>query len=73
MTQNSHFPFIEIFNADRDHIIVVLNNSDEKQEASLKEDGTWDDRWNSGKASAAEGKLAVTLAPRGAAILVRAD
>jgi cyclomaltodextrinase len=54
-------------------VMVVLNNSDDKQEASLKAEGTWDDRWNGGKASAADGKLAVTLAPRGAAILVRAD
>jgi glycosidase len=54
-------------------VVVVLNNSDEKQEASLKANGTWDDRWNGGNASAADGELAVTLAPRGAAILVRTD
>ena len=54
-------------------VVVVLNNSDKKQEASLKANGTWDDRWNGGKASAADGELAVTLAPRGCAILVRTD
>jgi glycosidase len=54
-----------------EEVLVVLNNSTEQQEASLKSDGSWQDRWNGGDLSAKDGRLGVTLAPRGAAVLVR--
>lgn len=59
--------------SDEEVVMVVLNNSGGKQEAVLEAEGTWDDRWNGGRRTAAEGRLTVPLAPRGAAILVRTD
>jgi glycosidase len=55
----------------KEEVLVVLNNSNETQETSLEADGSWVDRWNGGELSAAGGRLAVTLVPRGAVILVR--
>jgi glycosidase len=54
-------------------VLVVLNNSNEAQEASLQADGLWADRWNGGMVRAEDGRLAVSLLPRGASILVGAD
>jgi len=54
-----------------EEILVVLNNSNDLQEASVEADGSWEDRWNGGELSAADGRLGVALAPRGAGILVR--
>jgi glycosidase len=54
-------------------VLVVLNNSNEPQEASVEVGGSWEDRWNGGQASASEGRLKLPLAARGASILVKAD
>ncbi len=54
-------------------VLVVLNNSNDPQEASLEADGSWEDRWNGGEANSEEGRVKLSLAPRGASILVRAD
>ncbi len=54
-------------------VLVVLNNSNEPQEASVKGDGAWEDRWNGGEVSGEDGRLTLALPPRGASILVRAD
>ena len=54
-------------------VLVVLNNSNEPQEASVEGDGAWEDRWNGGKVSGEDGRLTLALPPRGASILVRAD
>ena len=56
-----------------EEVIVVLNNSNQKQEAALDVTGSWQDRWNGGQLDEASGRLSVPLAPRGASILVRAD
>lgn len=53
--------------------LVVLNNSAEEQESSIVADGSWIDRWNGGKVDSENGRLSVSLAPRGAVVLVRAD
>jgi hypothetical protein len=49
-----------------------LNNSGVEQAAAVDADGIWEDRWNGRGVSAEGGGLSVKLAPRGAAILVRA-
>jgi glycosidase len=54
-------------------VLVVLNNSNEEQESSIVADGSWTDRWNGGILNSESGRLSVPLAPRGAAILVKAD
>lgn len=54
-------------------VLVVLNNSNEKQVSSIMADGSWADRWNGGNVTSEDGRLSVPLAPRGAAVLVRAD
>lgn len=54
-----------------EEILVVLNNSDAEQKASLKAQGDWQDRWNGGEVSASYNVLSVSLGPKGAAILVR--
>ena len=56
-----------------EEVIVILNNSNQKQEAALEVAGNWLDRWNGGQLAATAGRLSVPLAPRGASILVRAD
>ena len=56
-----------------EEVLVILNNSDEKQEAALEVAGNWQDRWNGGQLTATDGLLSVSLGPRGASILVRAD
>ena len=56
-----------------EEVIVILNNSNQKQEAALEVAGNWQDRWNGGQLAATDGRLSVPLAPRGASILVRAD
>ena len=56
-----------------EEVIVILNNSNQKQEAALEVAGSWQDRWNGGQLAATDGRLSVPLAPRGASILVRAD
>jgi glycosidase len=56
-----------------EEVLVILNNSDEKQEAALEVAGKWQDRWNGGQLTATDSRLSVSLAPRGASILVRAD
>ena len=56
-----------------EEVLVILNNSDEKQEAALEVAGSWQDRWNAGQLTATDGRLSVSLSPRGASILVRAD
>jgi len=56
-----------------EEVLVILNNSDEKQEAALEVAGSWQDRWNAGQLNATDGRLSVSLSPRGASILVRAD
>jgi cyclomaltodextrinase len=58
---------------DEETVIVVLNNSREPQEASVEAGGSWEDRWNGGKIGSKEGRLEVSLPPRGAGILVRVD
>jgi len=53
-------------------IIVVLNNSEAKQEAAVAGTGKWSDRLSGAEISSGEGgKLKLSLPPRGAAILVR--
>jgi len=52
-------------------VLVVLNNSTDTQNTEVKGEGIWRDRWNDAEVSSADGKLAVSLPPRGAAILVR--
>jgi glycosidase len=54
-----------------EEVLVVLNNSTETQNTEVKGEGIWRDRWNDAEVSSADGKLAVSLPPRGAAILVR--
>jgi glycosidase len=56
-----------------EEVMVILNNSNQKQEAELEVAGNWQDRWNGGQLAATDGRLSVPLAPRGASILVRAD
>jgi cyclomaltodextrinase / maltogenic alpha-amylase / neopullulanase len=56
-----------------EEVIVILNNSKQKQEAALEVAGNWQDRWNGGGLTGTDGRLSVPLAPRGASILVRAD
>jgi hypothetical protein len=56
-----------------EEVLVILNNSDEMQEAALEVVGNWKDRWNGGQLTATDDRLSVSLAPRGASILVRAD
>jgi glycosidase len=56
-----------------EEVIVVLNNSNQKQEAALEVAGNWQDRWNGGEFAGTDGRLSVPLAPRGASVLVRAD
>ena len=56
-----------------EEVIVILNNSNQKQEAALEVAGSWQDRWNGGQLAETDGRLSVPLAPRGASILVRAD
>jgi hypothetical protein len=56
-----------------EEVMVILNNSNQKQEAALEVAGNWQDRWNGGQLAATDGRLSVPLAPRGASILVRAD
>ena len=56
-----------------EEVMVILNNSNQKQEAALEVAGSWQDRWNGGQLAATDGRLSVPLAPRGASILVRAD
>ncbi|MEX1110500.1 MAG: glycoside hydrolase family 13 protein [Chthoniobacterales bacterium] len=56
-----------------EEILVVLNNSGEGQEASLEEGGGWEDRWNGGQVASSAGRLALSVPPRGALILVRDD
>jgi hypothetical protein len=56
-----------------EEVLVILNNSDQKQGAALEVAGNWQDRWNGGQLTATDGRLSVSLAPRGASILVRAD
>jgi hypothetical protein len=55
-----------------EEVIVVLNNSEESQEAALPARGAWEDRL-SGKVAGEAGadSLKVALPPRGAAVLVR--
>jgi glycosidase len=57
---------------DGEEVIVVLNNSEEAQEAELPVAGVWEDRL-SGKALGESGAevLKVSLQPRGAAVLVK--
>lgn len=53
-------------------IIVVLNNSDAKQEASVASAGKWVDKLSGAEISSSErGELHLCLPPKGAAILVR--
>lgn len=54
-------------------VLVVLNNSNDPQEASVEGEGSWEDRWNGGKLSADAGRVKLSLAARGASILVRSD
>ena len=54
-----------------EEVLVLLNNSREPQSAEVNGEGSWRDRWNDTEVSSAGGKLAISLAPRGAAILVR--
>jgi len=56
-----------------EEVLVVLNNSGKSQEASLESGGVWEDRWNGGQVASADGRLELSLAPRGACILVRRD
>ncbi len=56
-----------------EEVLVILNNSDQKQGVALEVAGNWQDRWNGAQLTATDGRLSVPLAPRGASILVRAD
>jgi glycosidase len=56
-----------------EEILVVLNNSGERQEASLEAGGVWEDRWNGGQVASSAGRLPLSVPPRGALILVRGD
>jgi cyclomaltodextrinase len=52
-------------------VLVVLNNSQETQEANLAVPGTWLDRLSGREIEAVEGPiLKIVLPPRGAAVLV---
>jgi cyclomaltodextrinase len=55
-----------------EEVVVLLNNSGVEQAAAVDADGIWEDRWTGRGVSAEGGGLSVKLAPRGAAILVRA-
>jgi glycosidase len=56
-----------------EEVLVVLNNSAERQEAQVEADGAWEDRWNGGRMVSSAGRLQLSLPPRGALILVRGD
>jgi glycosidase len=56
-----------------EEVLVVLNNSGKSQEVSLESGGVWEDRWNRGQVASSDGRLKLSLAPRGACILVRRD
>ncbi len=54
-----------------EEVIVLLNNSKAEQTAEVDLSGRWRDQWNDSRPLEADGPLPVTLAPLGAAILVR--
>ena len=56
-----------------EEVLVVLNNSAERQEAPVEADGAWEDRWNGGRMVSSAGHLELSLPPRGACILLRGD
>lgn len=54
-----------------EEVLVVLNNSNAEEQVTLASDGDWSDRWNGATLSSSDGRLPLTLLPRGASILVR--
>ncbi len=56
-----------------EEVVVVLNNSSKEQVAEIRLEGNWRDRWNDAGVAVEDGQAKLSLAPRGAAILVREE